>query len=41
MSSEDIVFLVFCLAFIIPTVYVLLPNKSNKQNEKTEKNKTE
>lgn len=39
MSTESIVFMVFCLVFAVPTIYVLIPKK--KDNDLKSKSKAQ
>ena len=33
MSAENIVFGIFCLVFVIPTLYVLIPRKNSNSTQ--------
>lgn len=33
MSAENMVFAVFCLVFVIPTLYVLMPRKKSNSSQ--------
>lgn len=41
MSAENIVFLIFCLIFVIPTIYVLRPSQKNSELKSENHKETE